>query len=254
MYFLDSLSNKSRDNGGNLDQMQIPSFLFEPTELRLDQHIIRLRAERGRLLDYSGLDDTSLLMIIAEKFGARSSDPGLNAAVEALYDRYGRLVYSVALHVTGEEQVAEEITQDVFVRACESARSYRPNLAKVSTWLVSITRHRAIDELRRRQSRPEHERADWPEDVGLEIADGLPVMDGLEADVETNLEAHAVRQLIAGLPQDQRQVLRLAFFKGMSHSEIAGVLDEPLGTVKSRIRLAMEKLRDGLRERGVVGG
>lgn len=201
-------------------------------------------------MDYSALDDAALLACIAQAYGAPRSDPALNAAVGVLYDRYGRLVYSVAIHVVGDAETAEEITQDVFVRACEGAGSYRPETARLSSWLVSIARHRAIDELRRRGSRPEKERADWPEDVGQETAPGMPMLDGPEMQVENSLSNRGLRQMVAALPVDQRRVLGLAFFGGLTQSEIAVQLGEPLGTVKSRIRLAMQKMREAIGESG----
>jgi RNA polymerase sigma-70 factor (ECF subfamily) len=198
--------------------------------------------------NFSSLDDSSLLGLIAEARG--ESLP--TEALGALYDRYGRLVYTVAIHVVGDSETAEEITQDVFVRAWEGAHTYRPDLAKVSSWLISITRHRAIDELRRRGVRPEKDSAAWPEDTGLDHMDGLPLLDGPEEQVEGHLQSHDIRQVIATLPPDQREVLGLAYFKGLSHSQIAGLLNQPLGTVKSRIRQAMQKVRDALIEQGIV--
>ncbi len=176
----------------------------------------------------------------------------LNEALGVLYDRYGRLVYSIAIRVTGDAETAEEITQDVFVKVCDGARQYNPDMAKVSSWLISITRHRAIDELRRRGSRPESNRADWPDDLGLDHTEGLPESESVEEVVEISSRQRLVRQIVAELPPDQRQVLGLAFFKGLSHSQIAQYLDAPLGTVKSRIRLAMQKLRDTIIEQGMM--
>lgn len=198
-------------------------------------------------MDFSALDDVALLGLIAR---------GRSEALSVLYDRYGRLVYTVAIHVVGDTETAEEITQDVFVRAWESADTYRSSIAKVSSWLVSITRHRAIDELRRRGTRPEKDQVIWPEDPEAdgEGVEGLPFLESPEGDVEATMEQRSIRQVISALPADQREVLGLAFFKGLSHSQIAEELGEPLGTVKSRIRLAMQKLRDGLIERGIVDG
>ena len=190
-------------------------------------------------MELTTLDDAALMLLIA-----RSN----SAALGQLYDRYGRLVFSVAYHVVGDSETAEEITQDVFVRVWEGAASYRAELAKVSTWLVGITRHRAIDELRRRGVRVEKDQVPWPE----ESEGSLPVLDGPENRVEASLQQQAVRRAIAALPQDQQRVLSLAFLKGLSHSEIAESLGEPLGTVKSRIRLAMQKLRDIFTEQGLL--
>lgn len=198
-------------------------------------------------MDFSALDDVALLGLIAR---------GRSEALSVLYDRYGRLVYTIAIHVVGDAETAEEITQDVFVRAWESADTYRPDIAKVSSWLVSVTRHRAIDELRRRGARPEKDQVVWLEDPEMdgEGIEGMPFLDSPEGHVETTLEQRSIRQAISALPRDQQEVLGLAFFKGLSHSQIAETLGQPLGTVKSRIRLAMQKLRDGLIERGIVDG
>ncbi|MHB8135422.1 MAG: sigma-70 family RNA polymerase sigma factor [Anaerolineaceae bacterium] len=210
-------------------------------------------------MDFSAVDDAALVAVIARSFGKADAESTLNDAAGALYERYGRLVYSVAFHMLGDIETAEEITQDVFVRVCTGAEGYRSQLAKVSTWLVSITRHRAIDELRRRKVRPEKEQVDWPDENGndrLDVLDGLADMDGaersLERSVESTLHEQVVRQVVALLPEDQRQVLGLAYFKGMSQSEIATLLGEPLGTIKSRVRLAMVKLRDSFLERGII--
>lgn len=194
-------------------------------------------------MDFSSLDDTALIGLIA---GAHSE------ALSILYDRYGRLVFTIAINVVGDVETAEEITQDVFVRVWEGAGSYRAEMAKVSSWMISIARHRAIDELRRRGTRPEKDSSPWPDESALERTDSLPLLDGPEETVENSLRDHGVRQAVASLPAEQRVVLGLAFFKGFSHSQIADMLGEPLGTVKSRIRIAMQKLRDTMAERGGV--
>lgn len=203
-------------------------------------------------MDTTALDDATLIDRIAQVYGGRASDPELNYAVAELYNRYGRLVFSIAIQVVGDVETAEEITQDVFVRACEAAHAYRPETARMSSWLVSIARNRAVDELRRRGTRHEHERVDWPEDVGQESVEGMPISDGPEAQVETDLAHQGLRKVITTLPSEQRRVLGLAFFRGLSQSEIADLLGEPLGTVKSRIRLAMQKLRDILTENNAL--
>jgi len=208
-------------------------------------------------LDFSAVDDAALVTVIARSFGKAAHETTLNEAVEALYERYGRLVYSVAFHIVGDIETAEEITQDVFVRVCSGAEGYRSQLAKVSTWLVSITRHRAIDELRRRKVRPAagEERVDWPEDGDADRTDGLAgvaSMETTEGVVTRSMDAQQVRLAVLELPADQQQVLGLAYFRGMSQSEIAALLGEPLGTIKSRVRLAMGKLRDVFLERGII--
>lgn len=197
----------------------------------------------GSRTNFSTLDDIVLIEMIA---GARSE------ALAALYDRYGRLVFTIACRVVGDPETAEEITQDVFVRVWEGASTYRPDMAKVSSWLISITRHRSIDELRRRGARPEKGSMALLEDLGIEGAEGMPSLNGPEDAVENTLQNRSIRQAIASLPPEQRNVLNLAFFMGLSHSQIAETMGEPLGTIKSRIRLAMHRLREAIIERGVI--
>jgi RNA polymerase sigma-70 factor (ECF subfamily) len=203
-------------------------------------------------LDFSALDDATLMDTIARTFGKQPSEPMLNAALSSLYDRYGRLVFSVSMQLVGDMETAEEVTQDVFVRACEGAQSYRSQLSKVSTWLVSIARHRSIDELRRRSVRPEQNQVDWLEEERSKANIGFPAAEGLENQIESSIEQQIIQKMVTDLPADQRQVLSLAYFKGLSHSQIANTLGEPLGTVKSRIRLAMQKLRETFLEQGMI--
>jgi RNA polymerase sigma-70 factor, ECF subfamily len=203
-------------------------------------------------LNILSLDDAAIIMLIAGMQNANKTSHVLDEAVGVLYDRYGRLVYSVAIHIVGDAETAEEITQDVFVRACDGAHGYRPEAARVSSWLVSITRHRAIDELRRRGTRPEQNSVSLTSDDETGTLEIEADEDSPEEQVEWMVEQKRIRQGIAGLPIDQRQVVELAFFQGMTHSQMADFLGEPLGTVKSRVRLAMQRLRSILIEQGVV--
>ena len=163
-------------------------------------------------------------------------------ALSVLYDRYGRLLYSVAYHLVGNQQLAEEITLDVFRRVWEKADSYRADRASVRTWLTSMTRNRAIDMLRREGVRPEHNSISWT-DLTIE-----PQADGYspETAVSRQMQKQKVHAALAELPQEQQDVLFMAFFRGFSHSQIADQLEMPLGTVKTRIRLGMQKLRHHL--------
>ena len=203
-------------------------------------------------MDFSSFDDAALLEAIAGAKGKHASAPVLNKAVAVLYERYGKLVYSIAYYSVGDVETAEEITQDVFLNACNNAHTYRIEKAKVSSWLASIARHRAIDELRRRNVRPEKDQIDWPADIGMELLQGIPVAESTEQAAEANLDRESLLQMIAALPPDQRQALALAFFNGLSHNEISDYLGEPLGTIKSRVRLAMQKLRKRMIERGMI--
>jgi RNA polymerase sigma-70 factor (ECF subfamily) len=182
------------------------------------------------------LSDDILIQLIT----LRQSD-----ALGALYDRYGRLVFSLALHVVGDRETAEEITQDVFYRVWENAATYRPEQAKLTTWMTSITRYRAIDIMRKRQVRPERDSLDW-EDVEHEHNPGLP--DSPEELTDLALQQRRVRVAISALSRDQQEALALAYFQGLSHSQIAERLEQPLGTVKTRIRLAMQRLRELLKD------
>ncbi len=198
----------------------------------------------GEYLDYSALDDADLFVIISELGNSPVAELKLNEAIGELYDRYGRLVYSIALQIVRDQETAEEITQDVFLKAYEGARSYHPEISKASSWLASIARHRAIDELRRREARPEKDIIDWPDDVGKDHIAGLPLLDGPERSVEYLQDRNMILRMISSLPVDQRKVLGLAFFQGYSHNEIAALLSEPLGTIKSRIRMGMQRMKE----------
>ena len=192
-------------------------------------------------MDYSTLNDEVLIRLVARAY---------EDALGELYDRYHRLVFSLALNLVGDHAAAEEITLDVFMRLWEKADTYRPEQAKVSTWLTSITRYRSIDILRRRGSRAEQHSVGWAE-VSFEA---VPRVNGPEESVELALQRQRVRAAIAELPPEQQQAVALAYFKGYRHREIAEALDQPLGTVKTRIRLAMQKLRNLLQEERVTTG
>ena len=183
-------------------------------------------------MDYVALDDRQLMQLIVD------AD---DAALAALYDRYNRLIFSVALRTVGNRNSAEEITLDVFTRVWEKAHTYRPDLASVTVWLTRMTRNRAIDLLRREGSRADSRSVSW-EDVTREPqAQSNP-----EASTNLSIAQQRVREAIADLNPDQQQLLALAYFKGYSHSKISRELGLPLGTVKTRIRTAMRLLRRAL--------
>jgi RNA polymerase sigma-70 factor (ECF subfamily) len=186
-------------------------------------------------VEYSTLNDETLVRLAASDH---------QDALGELYDRYSRLVFSLSLNIVGDHAAAEEITLDVFTRVWQKADTYRPEQAKVSTWLTSIARHRSIDVLRRQGSRPDQYSMGWAE----VSSDEMPSTDGPEHATELALERQRVQAAIAELPPDQKQALALAYFMGYTHREIAEALDQPLGTVKTRIRLAMHKLRQVLQE------
>lgn len=192
-----------------------------------------------RIMDYTHLSDETLIRLIAHS---------QESALGELYDRYGRLVYSVALNSLGDSDRAEEVTQDVFERVWEKAATYHADAGRVVTWLTSIARHRSIDMFRQTRSRHENMEISWQE------AEAIALTDGNNTEWEAYLEQRQerLRWAVAQLPPEQRKALAMAFFQGYSHQEIADVLDEPLGTVKTRIRLAMHKLRLLLEEEQAV--
>jgi RNA polymerase sigma-70 factor (ECF subfamily) len=160
-------------------------------------------------------------------------------ALEELYNRYNRLVFSVALAIMGERDVSEEVTLDVFMRVWRRAKTYHPDRGKVSTWLIAITRHHAIDVIRWRNSRSDSK--------NISLDDISEYCDRLSADPQESAELAwqrtEIHQAFERLPNEQRQVIVLAYFKGYSQSQIADLLAQPLGTIKTRIRLGMQKLR-----------
>jgi RNA polymerase sigma-70 factor, ECF subfamily len=186
-------------------------------------------------VDAKQLDDNSLIALINQDH---------QDALGVLYDRYSRLVFSMAYRTVGDSGLAEEITQEVFLRVWEKAHTYRPEQAKVITWIASITRYRAIDILRQQKIRPEGNRADWDDGLVQENSDAAEV----EQIVELRQRQSRVRAALTDLPDEQRRALALAFFYGYSHSQIAELLQEPLGTIKTRIRSGMQKLRQLLEE------
>lgn len=185
--------------------------------------------------DYARYDDERLIHLIVQQ---------QEGALAQLYDRYNRLVFSLAFAVVDDRATAEEITLDVFMRVWQKADTYRADQAKVSTWLTHIARHHAIDILRRRSVRPDHF-AVTLEDTPLRLE--TPGQDPQEM-TEVALRRERVHAALARLPDDQRQALLLAYFSGYTHSQIAETLKQPLGTIKTRLRLAMQKLREFLGE------
>ena len=164
-------------------------------------------------------------------------------AFEAIFDRYGDLVYSTALRVLRDTQLAEDVSQEIFVRLWRKPQSYVAERGRFLTWLISVTRNRAVDEVRSRGRRQRHETAS-PEEQERE----LPASDSIDPALNAQLaeQARIVRAALAELPPEQREIIELAYFGGLTQQEISDRLDQPLGTVKTRIRLGMQKLRAAL--------
>ena len=163
-------------------------------------------------------------------------------AFEALYDRYGTLVYSTALRVVGDAQLAEDIAQEVFLRIWRRPDHYVPQRGRFVTWLLSVARNGAVDQIRTRGRRRRHETATE------ESAQELPADEGRDPALIAQLadERQKVRRALVSLPLEQRRVIEMAYYGGYTQQEIAAMLSQPLGTVKTRIRLGMQKLRAAL--------
>jgi RNA polymerase sigma-70 factor (ECF subfamily) len=154
-------------------------------------------------------------------------------ALRELYDRYGAVVHSFAYRITRDATLAEEAVQDVFVTLWRRAAEFDPTRAKLTTWLFVVARNRAIELGRQKARRPELRDDLEPAGEAPDPADLVAVAD----------EAQRLAEAVAELPEEQLEVLRLAYFDGLSHSEIAEVIGLPLGTVKGRVRLALQRLR-----------
>jgi RNA polymerase sigma-70 factor (ECF subfamily) len=166
---------------------------------------------------------------------------GDESALAALYDRWVERVHTVAFWILKDPDDAEDVVEETFWQAWRTAARYDRTRSAGSTWLIMIARSRALDRLRSQRRR----------DRWTGKADGLMRGAGDETEVSTGeprAEEHyaSLAQALGALPLEQRQVLELAFFRGLSHSEIAAETAQPLGTVKTRIRLAMDKLRQRL--------
>lgn len=165
---------------------------------------------------------------------------GERAALLRLHHRYAPTLLAVALRVTGSRAEAEEVVQDALLRAWREAASFDRARGSAAAWLLTLTRNRAIDVVRARQRRIrlEAEDADAPAPV-----EPSPSPERHAADQQ---RAEAVRAALASLRDAQREALELAYYRGLSHSEIAAALDQPLGTVKTRIAQAARVLREAL--------
>lgn len=168
-------------------------------------------------------------------------------ALSVLYDRYSRVVYTLAFRILGNQQQAEEIVQETFWRIWRSRHLFQSQRGEFLPWLIGIARNLCIDELRKRRSRPA------PTDEALDTQETLQLPDTSLSPAEEAWDSDERRRVRAGLnelPEEQRQVIELAYFKGLSQREIADQLQIPLGTVKTRARLALKKLRDILESTG----
>ena len=169
------------------------------------------------------------------------SAEGDQGAFASLYDASRQLVYSTALRILREPADAEEVTLDVYMQAWRNAKGYTDRRGSVGSWLVMLARSRAIDRVRSRASRSKREEP-------LEEYQFSSTGPGPERETELSQHRRKVVNALDTLPPEQREVIELAFFSGLTHSELAAQLNQPLGTVKTRVRQGMIKIRELLVE------
>ena len=183
-------------------------------------------------MNYQGLTDLELLAQIGEKD---------REALASLYDRYGRRVFALAVRILNDPVGSEEVTQDVFMSVWRRGASYTSKKGKFTTWLFSIAHNRTIDELRKRRRDRSRENDDIEDHYDLKSSDISP------ADAAVAQSEYAkVKAAMDKLPEEQKSVVELSYFKGLTQTEIATKTGQPLGTVKTRMRLALKKLRVAL--------
>jgi RNA polymerase sigma-70 factor (ECF subfamily) len=188
--------------------------------------IRRKRAER--------LADEELMPLVGTK------DP---AAFEILYDRHGGVAYSLAYRMVGERAAAEEVTQEAFISIWRSGDRYDRARGSVRSWLLGVVRNRAIDSLRSRAGKAP--KLDFDDEA---ILAQRPAQERTEEEAIAHETASELRGALGALPGNQSQVIELAYFGGFSQSEISRMLGVPLGTVKGRMRLGLEKIRSEMAE------
>lgn len=169
--------------------------------------------------------------VLAERIARREV-----AALETLYDRHCRALFSLAVKMLDDHQAAEEVVQETFLKLWQRPDTFVPQRGRLLPWLLGVTHHRAVDRLRRRRLELRHS----GEPAMLDITAGPG--DPFDA-VFAGLRGEAVARALETLPEAQRRAVELAFLRGLTHVEIADALGEPLGTIKTRLRLAMQKLR-----------
>jgi RNA polymerase sigma-70 factor (ECF subfamily) len=176
----------------------------------------------------SSLADEDLMQLV------RRADPDAFAVV---YERHSGAAYSLAYRMTGTRGAAEDVTQEAFISVWRSGARFDRNRGSVRSWVLGIVHHRAIDALRRGKVR------DRPRVDDENAAEKLEAPENTELEVARRDEAATVRRAMEVLPSEQVQVIELAYFGGFTHTEIADMLDTPVGTVKGRMRLGLKKLR-----------
>ncbi|MBI2684587.1 MAG: sigma-70 family RNA polymerase sigma factor [Actinobacteria bacterium] len=179
--------------------------------------------------DQSALADEDVLQLVKD---------GDDRAFGVLYDRHSQVAFSLALRLLGDRGAAEDLTQEAFLSVWRGAAAYSPGRGSVRTWLLAIVHHRGIDRLRNQSASLRRDEA-----MRTELAASPSALDFTSDAAIGRVQSDAVRRALDELPEEQCQVLRLAYFGGFTHLEISEMLALPMGTVKGRLRLALERLR-----------
>ena len=183
--------------------------------------------------DVDATDDPADDVVLARVASADLDALGL------LYDRYASIAFGLAVRMTGDRSLAEDVVQEAFLGAWRHADRYAAQRGSVRTWLLAIVHHRAIDAVRRRRPTAELPDPDGPQPTAFAVPDMWPEVAG-------RLDGDRVRAALASINQDQREAIELAYFEGLTQQEIALRVRVPLGTVKGRVRLGLLALRRAL--------
>lgn len=176
------------------------------------------------------LDDHQLIQLVAQ---------AEKEALEALYSRYSSPVYSLAMYMLKQQALAEEVTQDIFLNIWLKAGSFKADRGAPKAWIMSVAHHKIIDVIRSRKRAIQS-----TEPANYDLLELLPASGiSTEEQVEQTLERERILKALTVLPSAQKEVIMMAYFRGYSQSEMAEILNQPLGTIKTRVRLAMQKLR-----------
>ena len=197
-------------------------------------------------------DSRFILCNQPDEFLVTKVGTGCHSALALLYGRHSPVVFSLILRIVQNRQVAEELTQEVFMRVWQRSSTFHNDRGSVRSWMLGIAHHLAIDDIRRRQARPRQIYTDPAgEHLAPEVVDNSPEPSEI---VLNRIRREQISGMLAALPASQREVIEMAYFGGMTQAEIAKQRGEPLGTVKTRTRLGLQRLRSGLLARGIQPG